>query len=545
MAKLYPIIALTLLGVSAAHASPPLDGAEVRLPYGELARLLDRAQPPSAPATPPPALLAARLRLSLEAGKPVLTATLRTTSFGSDVTLIPLIGGDLTLAEPPADGPRIILRDGMLCEVSEAAATRVIELRLLPSSGDGTFSLKLPPCPSVMFETTEFGPEWSVAVKSGAREEIIGAGQARPLALTNEPLSFRLLGGEETRTALLPPEPSNWTWQHQALVVPGDGELTYHVLARASAAEGSGVSALLRLPADARNVEIRGTDLIATRRAPGEKLAMVLEWQTRGVLERELDITYRMPLRPLDPRWTLEAPAGEAADSTKSRFIVMATPSRNYAADGLTGPFPSAGLPAVLANELFDQPCYFLEGPQSAILAVTFVPRVETAEGVVTSADWSLKVEPDGALLTEGTLSITHSGAQGFVFDTPPGMQLLSCTVGGEQVAPVDRGNGVLEVALPAKSQVSVLQCAFTGKLPALDPVGGTLALALPKTPVFVRALTWLLDLPPAYQAETSGNLTRTAGEPAKPSRLRLTKNLSRDERPETNVFYQRTDLTR
>jgi len=543
MANLYPILAFSILGVSAVHASPPLDGAEVRLPYPELARLLERAQPPVAPVTPPPALLSARLRLSLEAGRPVLTATMRTTSFGSEVALIPLIGGDLTLASQPTDGPRIILRDGMLCEVSDAAATRVLELRLLPSTGESSFTLNLPPCPSVIFETADFGPEWSVAIKSGAREEIIGAGQARPLALTAEPLHFRLLGGEETRSALLPPEPSYWTWQHQALVIPGEGELTYHVLARASAAEGSGVSALLRLPADARNVEIRGADLVATRRAPGAKPAMVLEWQTRGVLERELEISYRMPLRPLDPRWTLEVPAGETADATKSRFMVMASTSRNYAAEGLTGPFPGAGLPAVLAGELGDQACYFLEAAQAAELAVTFVPRVETADGVVTQADWSLKVEPDGSLLTEGILSITHSGALGFVFDTPPGMQLLSCAVGGEPVAPVDRGNGLLEVALPAKGAVTMLQCAFTGKLAALDPVSGTLALSLPKTPVFVRSLTWLLDLPPAYQAETSGNLTRTPDAAAKPSRLRLTKNLSRDERPEINVFYQRADL--
>jgi hypothetical protein len=62
-------------------------------------------------------------------------------------------------------------------------------------------------------------------------------------------------------------------------------------------------------------------------------------------------------------------------------------------------------------------------------------------------------------------------------------------------------------------------------------------------TPLFIRTLTWKIDLPSGYQAETAGNLVRAAVSADPPSRVTLSKNLCRAERPEINVFYQRADL--
>ena len=87
------------------------------------------------------------------------------------------------------------------------------------------------------------------------------------------------------------------------------------------------------------------------------------------------------------------------------------------------------------------------------------------------------------------------------------------------------------------------VSCSFTGKTEAFDPVEGTISLELPQTPLFIRALTWKIDLPGGYQAETHGNLVRATTQSDPPSRLTLRKNLCRDERPQTRVFYQRADL--
>jgi hypothetical protein len=62
--------------------------------------------------------------------------------------------------------------------------------------------------------------------------------------------------------------------------------------------------------------------------------------------------------------------------------------------------------------------------------------------------------------------------------------------------------------------------------------------------PAFIRSLSWTIELPAGYQAETHGNLTRVAlQERDAPSMIRLRKNLCREERPEVNVFYQREGL--
>jgi hypothetical protein len=202
-------------------------------------------------------------------------------------------------------------------------------------------------------------------------------------------------------------------------------------------------------------------------------------------------------------------------------------------------------LPAALSEALNGNTCRHLEADASAELTATPIPVAATDDGVVKQAEWSIKIEPDGSMLAGGDLTIEHSGPLDFTMDTPPGMKLLSCHLAGRPVSPVDLGDGRLKIALPADASSSKLACTFTRASGALDPVEGTLELALPRTPLFIHALKWLIDLPPGYQAETHGNLTRVTAPGSQSARIVLAKNLCRDERPETRVFYQRADIAR
>jgi len=534
-----------MLTLSPALQAQALDQAEVRLPYGELKQLLTRAEPATKPATPKPALLAAHLRLSLENGRPVLDATFRATSFATEAVFIPLVSGDLALEhQDPKDA--VLVADGKsLCLMVEKAGSRTLQLRLLPILSKNRFSLSLPACPSVLFETGALAEDQSVVLGSGDSEETLAANQVRPLPHAAQSLVIRLLDSHETREALRPPEPSTWSWQNQALVIPADGELIYQTIASASAAAGSGVEAVLPLPPDAQDLKVAGEDLVSQTKIRGENrsLGVTLVWKTRGILDRQVTLSYRLPLRPLDRLWHLQAPGGAG---TRTRFIIATSPVLAYTADGLTGPLSSQGLPSALAESLLGGTCHHLEAATTADLTVTPIPVAATAEGVVTTADWSLKIEPDGAMLATGLLTIEHKSQLGFVFDTPEGMKLLSCEVGGKPVSPVDLGAGTLEVTLPSQADNSRLSCSFTGRTTALDPVAGTVRLALPKVPLFIHSLRWTLDLPAIYQAETHGNLKRLQPAPdAPPSRITLQKNLCRDERPEIQLFYQRSDLNR
>ncbi|MEO5915771.1 MAG: hypothetical protein ABIS50_16165 [Luteolibacter sp.] len=545
MSEFNKLLAVSALLSNLALAGPTLDQAEVRLPYGELKSLINGANRPVDNPKPDPALLSARFHLSVIAGKPLLDATFRTATFADGLAKVPLVGGNVTVESQQPQDARVVVQDGMLCQALEKAGAQILEMKLLPVFGADCAVLVVPPSPASIFETGDLGEGWSVAVKIDGREQVLGSNRLVALPLAGGDLEIRMLGGEETREALRPPEPSVWTWQHQALVIPGDGEIVYHVLASASASGGSGVSALLTLPADAREVKATGDDLAGQKlvRGADRSLGLQIDWKTRGLLEREIAVSYQLPLRPLDRSWKLQSPSGPGENSTRTRFIVVGSPELSYAADGLAGPFPPKGLPSRFAEELNGASCYQLEAAASAELTVNPLPVVATAEATITNALWLTKLEPDGAMLVEGEMNLEHRGMLGVILDVPPGMTLLSCNVGGRPVTPGNLGDGKLEISLPAAAQKTGISCSFTGRAAAIDPVEGTLELALPKTPLFIRALAWKVDLPSGYQAETSGNLIRAAEPGDPPSRMTLKKNLCRDERPVTNVFYQRSNL--
>lgn len=545
MSEFHKLLAVSAFASNLVLAGPALDQAEVRLPYGELKSLITEAARPVAIVKPEPALLSARFRLSMVAGLPVIDATFRTTTFADGLAKVPLVGGDVTVeSQKPADA-RVLIHEKMLCQALDKVGAQVLELKLLPAFGSDGASLNVPACPAAIFETGDLGEEWSVALKVDGREQMLGSGRLVPLPFAGGSVEMRMLGGEETREAMRPPEPSVWTWQHQALVIPGDGEIGYRVLGRASAADGSGVSATLLLPADAREVTAIGEDLAGQKiiRSADRSLSLQVDWKTRGLLEREIAISYQLPRRPLDRNWKLQSPAGSGEDSTRTRFIVVGSPELTYAADGLTGSFPPKGLPARLVEDLNGATCFYLESATTADLTVNSLPLVATAEATVSEAVWAVRLESDGAMMIEGAMTVEHRGMLGVTLDVPPGMTLLSCDVGGLSATPVNLGEGKLEVSLPAGGVKSRVFCSFTGRAAAIDPVEGTLELALPKTPLFIRALTWRIDLPRGYQAETHGNLVRSTEPGDPPSQMTLRKNLCRDERPQTNVFYQRSDL--
>jgi hypothetical protein len=548
MAKIHPLIGSTFVALITHATAQKLDDAEVRIPYSELKQLLARSEAAGKtekpPEPPPPALLSARLRFSMEHERPVINATFRTLGFGDKIALVPLISGDVSLESQIPEDAVVITEDDSLCYASNKTGTHTLQLRLLPITvGDG-FSFSIPSCPSMIFETGDLSAGQSVVLKSGSMEETLAAGQMRPLSNKGESLHIRLLDSRETREALSPPEPSAWTWQHQAVVIPANGDLVYQIITRASAANGSGVEALLPLPPDAQDIAVSGDDLVSHTKIRGDNraLGLSLVWKTRGILDRQLMISYRMPLRPLDRTWKLQAPGDQDA---RTRFIIAASPLLDYAAEGLSGTLSPQGLPTPLAEFLKGMNCHQLEAGASAELKATPIPVAATEAGVVKLAEWLVKIEPDGSTLATGSITIEHKGPLGFVFETPQDMKLLSCELGGRPVSPIDLGGGKLKVALQPQGSDSRLACSFTRSGTALDPVEGTLKLSLPKTPLFLQALLWHIDLPQGYQAETSGNLTRVPAIGGSPSRISLRKNLCRDERPEIQVFYQRADLNR
>lgn len=548
MTKRTMLLGMMVLNFSSVLNGQELNGAEVRLPYAELKQLLARSEDKVAtkPEEPrKPALLSARLKLMLENGSPVIEGLFRTTSFSTDFSYLPLWSGDLSLESQDPEDATLVAEQGALCLASDRSGMRTLKLRMIPVQSKKEFTFSIPPCPSVMFETGNLSQDESVHLVYEDKEEILADNQIRALPNTGATLRIRILDASATREALSPPKPSTWTWQHQALVSPSEASLHYQVIARASAGVGSGVEARLTLPSEAQEISVAGEDLSSYQKTRGEdgSLGLTLSWKTRGVLDRQLIISYQVPLRPLDRKWNLQAPSGEV---TRTRFIIASSPLLNYSAEGLSDPLAPVGLPDALAKLLKGNTSQHLETASSVELSVLPIPVAATAEGVIDKAEWFLKMESDGAMLISGDLNIQHKKPMPLVFDLPEGLRLLACEINGQSVSPADLGEGRYQVNFTAQSDRSRLSLSFTGTRPALDPVEGTLQLSLPKIPLFIHALNWQLDLPVGYQAETHGNLKRLAIPAANNAcRISLQKNLCRDERPEVQVFYQRSNLNR
>jgi hypothetical protein len=171
------------------------------------------------------------------------------------------------------------------------------------------------------------------------------------------------------------------------------------------------------------------------------------------------------------------------------------------------------------------------------------LPLVETAQAVVETATAKTRIVSDGALLTEVDYSIRHHGALRWSVSLPKGSELLAAQLDGQPVNPIDRGERLLEFALPGGREVSAVSFSFTAKKPAFKPVSGQIAVELPQTELLVYRLDWELRIPIAYEiAAFEGNVETVPCDKtdANSRVIPLHKELCKNERPRAEFFYQK-----
>jgi hypothetical protein len=178
-----------------------------------------------------------------------------------------------------------------------------------------------------------------------------------------------------------------------------------------------------------------------------------------------------------------------------------------------------------------------------AAVNAKWLPLVETAQAVVETANAKTRIVADGALLTEVGYNIRHQHALRWSVVLPEGSELLAAQLDGEPVKPIDRGERVLEFALPSGKEVSGVSFSYTAKKPAFKPVSGQIAVELPQTDLLVHWLDWELRIPIAYEiAAFEGNVeTAPCDKTDATSRvIPLHKELCKNERPRAEFFYQK-----
>jgi hypothetical protein len=454
-------------------------------------------------------------------------------SFSDDWTVIPLIDANAQIDRTEPADAQIIAQEGRYSLVTNhTGKTRITIYFASPvSTENGVQSFEIPFAPAAIKTLDLAGlPQGQMAEVTGATQMASAKGSAN-YRLPKEPaVQVRIVAQPEPPE---PPVPSHWKIETQALIRYGEGKLRYQAHLAAFAEGGSGLDIDLVMPASVRILEAKGDDILNW--TVGKTLR--INWKTRNLLSREIDLVYEIPQPATAGGWKLQAPRMTSGEPGETLFAVIGEQGMEMRAEGA---LPSR-LPRWLAQ---------LAGKQSVVmvgeaggLEVKWLPLVPTSPAIVDSAQSLMHIVGDGSLLNEISYLIRHDGPLNWRLNLPLGSQLLTCTVDGNSINPVDRGEGIIELTLDAASgkPVTEVKIALTGRKEAFKPVSGQVELELPRTELLIQKLSWELQIPANYElAAIEGNVESVAS--GKTGQILLRKELCKNEQPVVRLFYQKPE---
>jgi hypothetical protein len=255
------------------------------------------------------------------------------------------------------------------------------------------------------------------------------------------------------------------------------------------------------------------------------------------LLNREIDLVYEIPQPATPGEWKLHAPAIVEGAPGASLFAVAGEQGMEIRPVTPVQETPGRWLALRASRERV-----VIVGADG-LMNVAWLPRVATTTAVIETAQSKMRVVTDGALLNESVYTLRHEGPLVWQLQLPEGSHLLTCTVNGRRTDPVNRGEDLIELALAAPEEKSLteVKISYTARKPPFQPVSGQLALELPQTALLIYKLEWELQLPASYDlVAIEGNTESAPG--GKPGLTMLRKELCKDERPNTRLFYQKPE---
>ena len=558
------LLALLTTAASAATLpepppSPDLGRAFVTIPYAELRALWEAGQRKPEPAAPPevapvPFLVhRADVRIALGEAASKIDAEFEVEALEKKWQRIPLLGGEVRLEKAEAGERSIVWDEGYALLTNVPGRTPVALHLATRGARQLTVPLKLKLGSASVKRLSVSG------IPAGLEARVNGQAGA-----SADGVAVFLLPGDAGEVSLeltvpkiaeapKPPPPitpSHWQTQSQVLVRFAEGRLRFAARVFARADDGSGLDLTLALPANAGAITVTGEDVAdwsQTRGDDGRRLLRI-RWKTRDVLDRELSIAYAVPQSPLAEQWTLQAPASPDDKDARHLYAILPADGLELKGDALRAAVESRRLPEWMREKIDGAAFVTAEAASQLVLQTHWLPAIATAEAIVSEAKAALRLVADGATQTAVSYTIKHAAPLAWRLELPEKVELLSCTVGGAAAPPIQRENGVIELALPTpKNGATSVALVYTAKLKPLDPVSGDVALELPRTPIFIEHLDWSITLPAAFEITAiDGNVSvgSNASESTGGDRIiSLRKDFCRAERPSVSLFYQRRSL--
>ncbi len=552
--------------LSAAPSNPPdVRATSITIPYAEVRALWEAAYGKPAPKPPPPishSLSLARyaFELSPDLSSVECRATFEVTSYGDGWSIVPLLPAEVRIESVTPEAGALAVRDGFYTLFLNGPGKRSVNVRFvarLASAPGGAPGLRLAVPPALVAEASFSG------VPAGSLVEIANALPVGGAGVT--PATYRLganpifdftvtsAGGRAKKA------PATWNAGVQTIVAAEEGRVVCRSRLVLSGLDGDTSELKLSLPDAASIREVESDNLErweSTRRGEGGQCGVSVRWKGAERVGREVNLLYELPLNAREGEWTLSGPRVEGAVQQQSIFYVIAraglevTPvggSDGESARSVEAPGPAmlvalggAGFKAISAPP----------GEASTIVKVRRLPLVAIAQARIDDAQFHMRVVPDGSCLTDAKMAVRHDRPLALQVELPPGSELVACSINGTETSPIDRGNGVLEFALPAAGAGEPSRIAFSYAAHAskLAPVAGQVELTLPRTELFTNSIAWEVQLPGAYELTAfEGNV-----ELAPPSRgtidpsttfVRLRKELCKGEAPRVSLFYQKRSV--
>lgn len=308
------LAAMVVARAAAAETVPDLTDARVTVPYAELKRLWTAAQPgceanKAAESKPPVAatLVSAHYQLALNGDQASGSAEFQTQGFTGKWTEMPLLSTDAQIESVEPADTALITRDHYYTLVTNRPGVQKVKILFavkITSSPDGDY-LRLPIAAASINTLTITGvPEkQGLHVTDATRDP----SQKDTFRLASDDHFEMITESEESTTARAA---SRWKIEPQIFAELADGKLAFQERIFADANGGSGLTMDLRIPPEADLDSITGEDLSGWQVITGEDHQRVahLQWKTRDVLRRHLQIAYDLPQPLTAAEWKLESP---------------------------------------------------------------------------------------------------------------------------------------------------------------------------------------------------------------------------------------------
>lgn len=543
-----PALLLALAASASGDEAPGSDSvknlsAQITIPYQEFKRLLDAANVAAKAEDSPDiagAVTRAQIKLSLSPQHPSGEAEFDINTFGHRWVFVAFFGLDLPITKVVCENGTIVPRDGLLCLLTNRPGQSKVVLdfdiptSLVAGAGD-TISLRLPPTAAGQME---FGN-----VPAGKR--ILVGGKAVD---TNRPLPLLVAGGEIKITCVgdNPETPTVWSQITQTLVKPTLEAIEVESRIHLSSHSGSGLSAETELPVTASKLEIEGPDLQPTQigmSGSGHR-TITLNWETAGVLDRNIIVRYQLPNAEPGRTWQIENPRfGQELSPQTCLTVITPLPGTAVQSDnGQTGSEVTQ-LPHWIQSKLVTPEFYVIRAVNPATVSTRLLPVLKPDNARISAAAYQTSLVPDGSLKCEALFKIEYRSTFSWRFRLPEGSTLLDCQMNSAPASPVVKTDGDLELSIPAPAnsgnfnslQISI---TYTARSSKFEPVEGKLTLALPSTQLFIEQLEWRLYLPDNYEATAFEGNVEPAGEDN--TAIVFKKSLVRAETPNLEVYYRR-----